>query len=120
MENRFVGKTLISPFRRGILWLSCSHVPTAPWLRHLGNRMSAKLCAKTLAEIAGLTDIANGGRATLGRSAASWSATEFPAAIRICGTTGSAVLSANKPTAFGLEKAPPSDTSFLASADGGK
>ena len=69
---------------------------------------------------AGWIEFANGCRATLASSTACWSATGFPAEIRIHGTTGSAVLRDDKLTAFEFEKPLPSDATVLApSTEGG-
>jgi predicted dehydrogenase len=64
----------------------------------------------------GWIEFANGCRATLASSTACWSATGFPAEIRIHGTTGAAVLRDDKLTAFEFEKPLPSDASVLAPA----
>jgi len=68
---------------------------------------------------AGWIEFANGCRATLASSTACWSATGFPAEIRIHGTTGSAVLRDDKLTAFEFEKPLPSDASVVAPATEG-
>ncbi|MEY3950129.1 MAG: 1,5-anhydro-D-fructose reductase, partial [Verrucomicrobiota bacterium] len=67
----------------------------------------------------GWIEFANGCRATLASSTACWSATGFPAEIRIHGTTGAAVLRDDKLTAFEFEKALPADASVVASATEG-
>ena len=96
------------------------------WLLGAPKRVSATagLVAHAGIEVedvaAGWIEFANGCRATLASSTACWSATGFPAEIRIHGTTGSAVLRDDKLTAFEFEKALPSDTAALApSAEGG-
>jgi predicted dehydrogenase len=68
---------------------------------------------------AGWIEFANGCRATLASSTACWSATGFPAEIRIHGTTGAAVLRDDKLTAFEFEKSLPADASAVASATEG-
>jgi predicted dehydrogenase len=67
----------------------------------------------------GWIEFANGCRATLASTTACWSATGFPAEIRIHGTTGAAVLRDDKLTAFEFEKPLPSDSSVLAPATEG-
>jgi predicted dehydrogenase len=67
----------------------------------------------------GWIEFANGCRATLASSTACWSATGFPAEIRIHGTTGAAVLRDDKLTAFEFEKPLPADASVLAPANEG-
>jgi predicted dehydrogenase len=67
----------------------------------------------------GWIEFANGCRATLASSTACWSATGFPAEIRIHGTTGAAVLRDDKLTAFEFEKSLPTDASVVASATEG-
>jgi len=68
----------------------------------------------------GWIEFANGCRATLASSTACWSATGFPAEIRIHGTLGSAVLRDDKLTAFEFEKPLPADAMVLApAAEGG-
>jgi predicted dehydrogenase len=64
----------------------------------------------------GWIEFANGTRATLAGSTACWSATGFPAEIRIHGTKGAAVLRDDKLTSFEFETPLPSDAGFLASA----
>ena len=68
---------------------------------------------------AGWIEFANGCRATLASSTACWSATGFPAEIRIHGTTGAAILRDDKLTAFEFEKPLPSDDAVLAPATEG-
>ena len=68
---------------------------------------------------AGWIEFANGCRATLASSTACWSATGFPAEIRIHGTNGSAVLRDDKLAAFEFEKALPADATLLAPATEG-
>jgi len=72
---------------------------------------------KRVSATAGL--VANGCRATLASSTACWSATGFPAEIRIHGTTGAAVLRDDKLTAFEFEKPLPSDAAVLTPATEG-
>jgi len=64
----------------------------------------------------GWIEFANGTRATLAGSTACWSATGFPAEIRIHGTKGAAVLRDDKLTAFEFDPPLPADAGFLASA----
>jgi predicted dehydrogenase len=64
----------------------------------------------------GWIEFANGTRATLAGSTACWSATGFPAEIRIHGTKGAAVLRDDKLTSFEFEAPLPADAGFLASA----
>jgi predicted dehydrogenase len=64
----------------------------------------------------GWIEFANGTRATLAGSTACWSATGFPAEIRIHGTKGAAVLRDDKLTSFEFAASLPADAGFLASA----
>jgi len=64
----------------------------------------------------GWIEFANGARATLAGSTACWSATGFPAEIRIHGTKGAAVLRDDKLTSFEFDPPLPADAGFLASA----
>jgi len=64
----------------------------------------------------GWIEFANGARATLAGSTACWSATGFPAEIRIHGTKGAAVLRDDKLTAFEFDPPLPADAGLLASA----
>ncbi|MFM7241294.1 MAG: Gfo/Idh/MocA family protein [Opitutia bacterium] len=64
----------------------------------------------------GWIEFANGARATLAGSTACWSATGFPAEIRIHGTKGAAVLRDDKLTSFEFDSPLPADAGFLASA----
>ncbi len=64
----------------------------------------------------GWIEFANGTRATLAGSTACWSATGFPAEIRIHGTKGAAVLRDDKLTSFEFEAPLAADAGFLASA----
>jgi predicted dehydrogenase len=67
----------------------------------------------------GWIEFANGCRATLASSTACWSATGFPAEIRIHGTTGAAVLRDDKLSAFEFEQPLPTDAAILAPATEG-
>ena len=63
---------------------------------------------------AGWIEFQNGARAILGGSTACWSATGFPAEIRLHGTTGSAILSDDKLKVFEFLNAEPSDAAQVA------
>ena len=95
------------------------------WLLGAPKRVSATagLVAHEGIEVediaSGWIEFANGCRATLASSTACWSATGFPAEIRIHGTTGAAVLRDDKLTAFEFEKALPADASAVASVTEG-
>ena len=96
------------------------------WLLGAPKRVSASagLVAHAGIEVedvaTGWIEFANGCRATLASSTACWSATGFPAEIRIHGTLGSAVLRDDKLTAFEFEKPLPADAMVLApAAEGG-
>ena len=62
----------------------------------------------------GWIEFANGARATIAASTACWSATGFPAEIRVHGTKGAAVLRDDKLTAFEFDPALPADATVLA------
>jgi predicted dehydrogenase len=95
------------------------------WLLGAPKRVSATagLVAHEGIEVediaSGWIEFANGCRATLASSTACWSATGFPAEIRIHGTTGAAVLRDDKLTAFEFEKPLPADATVLAPATEG-
>ena len=95
------------------------------WLLGAPKRVSATagLVAHEGIEVediaSGWIEFANGCRATLVSSTACWSATGFPAEIRIHGTTGAAVLRDDKLTAFEFEKPLPADAMVLAPATEG-
>ena len=96
------------------------------WLLGPARRVSATagLVAHAGIEVedvaAGWIEFANGCRATLAGATACWSATGFPAEIRLHGTTGSAVLRDDKLTAFEFAQPLPSDAQALApTTDGG-
>jgi UDP-N-acetyl-2-amino-2-deoxyglucuronate dehydrogenase len=64
----------------------------------------------------GWIEFDNGARATLAGATACWSATGFPAEIRIHGTKGAAVLRDDKLTSFEFDPPLPADAGFIASA----